>query len=178
MRKSILKTIDAVRPFVPGNQLKVMIAALRGEERGFFREAFPALEKTVCTMPVTYGQDGLGDDAVVNLHYFLGGADWWITEKDVEGGIDQAFGLVDLGHANGFEPELGYISIRELLSMPGVNVDLHWKPQTLAQVKAAKYKQPEPAPVEAAKPEPVPLAIAQVVNIKDWFADKPAGLVH
>lgn len=173
MRKSVLATIEAVRAFIPRSQYLVMKSALRGEERGFFREAFRDLEKTLESMPVTYGQDGKGDEAIVYLHYFYGGADWWVTEKDIEGGIDQAFGLVDLGHG----PELGYISIRELVGMAGVNVDLHWKPQTLAEVKAKKYGV-KPARPEPVKPEPIAYTVAQVVNGKDWFADLPAGLVH
>lgn len=168
MRKSVLATIGAVRPFIPRSQYLVMKSALRSEERGFFREAFRTLEKTIESMPVTYGQDGKGDDAVVYLHYFYGGEDWWITEKDIDGGIDQAFGLVDLGHG----PELGYISIRELVGMAGVNVDLHWKPQTLAQVKAKKYRKPEPVKAQPA------YTVAQVVNVTDWFAELPAGMVH
>lgn len=168
MRKSVLATLEAVQPFIPRSQYLAMKAALRGEERGFFREAFRELEKIIASMPVTYGQDGLGEGAVVHLHYFYGGCDWWITEKDVDGGIDQAFGLVDLGHG----PELGYISIRELVSMAGVNVDLHWEPQTLAQVKTKKYRKPEPVEATPA------YTVAQVVNGKDWFADLPAGLVH
>lgn len=166
MRKSVLASIEAVRPFIPRSQYLVMKSALRGEERGFFREAFRDLKKTIQAMPVTYSQDGPGDEAVAHLHYFYGGADWWITEKDIEGGIDQAFGLVDLGHG----PELGYISIRELVGMAGVNVDLHWTPITLRELKAKKY-----AP---AKPEPVAYTVAQVVNVKDWFADAAPEVTH
>lgn len=168
MRKSVLATIESVRPFIPRTQCLVMKSALRGEERGFFREAFRDLEKTIESMPVTYGQDGKGEEAIVYLHYFNGGADWWVTEKDIEGGIDQAFGLVDLGHG----PELGYISIRELVGMAGVNVDLYWKPKTLAQVKAQKYRKPEP--VKA----PTAYTVAQVVNVGDWFESIAPGLLN
>ena len=55
--------------------------------------------------------DGKGDDAVVYLHYFRGGMDWYITEKDMEEEQHQAFGLADLGYGG----ELGYISIQELI---------------------------------------------------------------
>lgn len=137
MRLSMLRTIEAVRPFIPSLQMRTMESGLRGEERGFFREAFRELEATIATMPVTYEQSELGNDAVVHLHYFMGGADWWITEKDKDGGTPQAFGLVDLGHG----PELGYISIDELVQSPDVNIDLHWKPITLAALKAKRYGQ-------------------------------------
>ena len=153
-----------------------MLTALRGEERGFFRDAFRALEKTISSMPVTYGQDGLGDNAVVHLHYFCGAGDWWITEKDIVGGVDQAFGLVDLGNG----PELGYISIRELLTLKAMNVDLHFEPQTLGELKAAKYGK-KPAKPAAEKPgivNPAVMDVCQVINPAKWFAEKPAGLVH
>ncbi|OGA98135.1 MAG: hypothetical protein A3E79_11815 [Burkholderiales bacterium RIFCSPHIGHO2_12_FULL_61_11] len=170
MRKKILQAIETVRPFVPVMQLKTLVDALRwGEERGWFRDKLLELAQVVETMPVTYAQDGLGDEAVVHLHYFYGGGDWWITEKDIDGGVDQAFGLVDLGHG----PELGYISIAELVSMRDMDIDLHWKPITLAQVKAEKYKVPEPV-----KPELVAYTVAQVVNVGDWFETVAPGFLN
>lgn len=135
MRKSVLKMIEQVRPFVPVVQLKCLVDGLRGEERGFFREKLCELVATIEAMPVTCAQDGLGDEAVVHLHYFLGGADWWITEKDVDGGVAQAFGLVDMGHG----PELGCIGINELVRVRGMDLDLHWKPVTLGELKARRY---------------------------------------
>ncbi len=140
MRKSILKLIESIRPFVPHAQLEVMTLGLSGEERGFFREKMREIERTIATMPVTYAQDGKGDSAVVYLHYFAGGADWWITEKDMDGGVAQAFGLVDLGGG----PELGYVSIEELTSLRTANLDLHWKPKTIAEVKSLIDQPPQP----------------------------------
>jgi hypothetical protein len=88
-------------------------------------------------MPATYGQDGKGDQAVVYLHYFIGGCDWWITERDAgspddppDTGQAQAFGLVDLGMG----PELGYISLVEVLTA-GAELDFHWQPKTLAEIQ-------------------------------------------
>lgn len=48
-----------------------------------------------------------------------------VTEMDVEGHL-QAFGLVC-----GFETELGYVDIPELLET-GVEFDLRWSPRPLA----------------------------------------------
>lgn len=172
MRKSILKTIEVVRPFVPRVQLMCIADGLRGEERAFFREKLRELAATIEGMPVTYAQSELGDEAVVHLHYFIGGADWWITEKDVDGGVAQAFGLVDMGHG----PELGYIGIDELVRVRGMDLDLHWTPQTLAQVKAKRYgKKPEPKPA----PAPVEYTVASVLRPGDFLADAPAsGVFH
>lgn len=169
MRKSIVRALETVKPFVPRVQFLCLVDGLRGEERTFFREKLRYLEMTINTMPVTYQQSELGEQAVVHLHYFVGGCDWWITEKDMEGGTQQAFGLVDLGHG----AELGYISIDELVSVRGMDVDLHWEPKTLAQVKAERAGA-------AAEPEPIEPAytVAQVVNPHAWFADAPMGMVH
>lgn len=167
MRKKILQAIETVRPFVPVMQLKTIVDNLKwSEERGWFRDKLLELVQVVEAMPVTYAQDGLGDDAVVHLHYFYGGGDWWFTEKDVDGGVDQAFGMVDLGHG----PELGYISIAELVRLKVMDLDLHWVPKTLREVKASRYG--------VKKPEPKAVTVAQVVDVQSWFADKAPGLVH
>lgn len=173
MRKSILRTIEAVRPFIPRLQLMTMADGLRTEERAFFREKFRELESTIAAIPVTYEQSELGDAALVHLHYFAGGADWWITEKDVEGGTQQAFGLVDLGHG----PELGYISIDELVTLRSMNIDLHWKPCTLAALKEGKYgARPEPKPAPVA--EPARFSVEMIVSPAECLANAPANGVY
>lgn len=119
------------KKFIPAQQLKAIKSLIMGEEGAFFREAVGNLTRTVNSMPVTYEQDGKGDDAVAYLHYFSNGWDYYITEADMDGGIDQAFGWVD----SGANPEYGYISIRELCSCSGIEVDLHWTPTTIADIK-------------------------------------------
>jgi hypothetical protein len=62
--------------------------------------------------------------ALARLHYFIGGCDWWIVEKDADpdhAGQVQAFGVADLGMG----AELGYISIPELLEN-GAELDLYF----------------------------------------------------
>ena len=88
----------------------------------------------VTRMPKTYETDGAGDNAMAYLHYFSSNCDWFITEKDEDSdgeGQIQAFGLADLGYGG----ELGYISIAELIAL-NVELDLHFTPSTLAQIKA------------------------------------------
>ena len=130
-----------IAKFVSKNQiLALVMGAVDGEETDFFIEKGLEVAKTLKTMPKTYEQDGLGDKSIVHLHYFLGNADWYITEKDMGECPDskevseqlQAFGLADLGMGY---PELGYISIEELKSV-GAELDLYWTPKTLAEVKA------------------------------------------
>ncbi len=127
-------------------QNKAVIAGLMGEEWQFFADKMKELAGVIATMPKTYDQDGKGDDAVAHLHYFRGAGDWYITEKDMEGhGTEQAFGLADLYGDGG---ELGYISIIELAEA-GVELDFHFKPKTIGQIRggasgASEEQQQEP----------------------------------
>ena len=59
---------------------------------------------------------------------------WYITEWEAETGL--CFGLVE-----GFEVELGYFELTELSevtvfgSVPAVERDLYWEPQTLGEIR-------------------------------------------
>jgi hypothetical protein len=128
-------------------QNKAVIAGLMGDEWQFFADKMKELAGVIATMPKTYDQDGRGDEAVAHLHYFRGSADWYITEKDMEGhGTEQAFGLADLYGDGG---ELGYISIIELAEA-GVELDFHFNPKTIGQIRggasAAAEEQPQGTP--------------------------------
>ena len=134
----VVAAIPTLRQFIGRSQLSALGDACRGEERQWFKNRLVTLADQIANMPQTYAQDGLGDAAVAHLHYFKGGGDWYILERDSDpanesGGHDgqiQAFGLADLGYGS----ELGYISIAELIAA-GVELDLHFTPQTLAQLK-------------------------------------------
>lgn len=118
-----------IREFISPSQLSVMGTNCRGEEGEWFKAKLVELAETINTMPHTYQQDGKGDEAIAYLHYFRGVADWYITEKDMDGGVLQAFGLAHIQ-----ETELGYISIAELVKY-GAELDLHFTPKTLAEIK-------------------------------------------
>ena len=107
---AILKTL------IGPAQRAALWAALEGEERGHFADIVARLVATWQAMPATYATESQCRAAIAHLHYFLGGADWWIIEKDSAPDSDgqiQAFGIADLGMG----PELGYISIPELLEV-------------------------------------------------------------
>jgi hypothetical protein len=131
--RDVSQAVAIIRPYLSAAQLSVMGEACRGEEGDWFRQRLIDLQREIERMPATYAQDGKGDNAIAALHYFNAGSDWYILEKDVDGGIQQAFGYAIL---NGdFEnAELGYISIAELVAH-GVELDLHFKPRTLAAIK-------------------------------------------
>ena len=116
--------------FIGRNQAAVLGDLLRGEERLAIAEQILSVWETIKTMPVSYEMDGKEQkDVTVQLHYFLGGMDVWVTEKDFGEAREwtpvtpqlQAFGLIDL---NG-EPEMGYVSLQEVTEA-GMELDLHW----------------------------------------------------
>ena len=122
--------LRALAPFLCNGQFAVM------SESAEFDALIAAAATTIAAMPVTYEQDGKGDEATVFLHYFNAGSDWYITEKDADGGVDQAFGFAIL-NGDTENAELCYISIRELVAN-GVELDLHFSPASLGSIKSAK----------------------------------------
>jgi len=129
--KLALPQIKILQQFVSPSQLGALGAGCRTEEKDFFFDKIEELSKQFTTMHKTYEQDGKGDDAIVHLHYFSSNADWYITEKDMEDEQHQAFGYCDLGMGC---PELGYVSLIELAEC-NIELDLHWTPKTLREVK-------------------------------------------
>jgi len=87
--------------------------------------------------PKLYTQEDKGDEAMVHVKLFdpCGSWTWFITEFSEtapDGYKNLAFGLV-----NGDDAELGYIDLGELSTVKGrmgigIEIDMHFKPQTLA----------------------------------------------
>jgi hypothetical protein len=129
--------------FVPREQGKALLEICRTKEgREEMAEPLTRLVATIAAMPKTYQQENLGEEAVIHLHYFTGGCDWWITERDIDDdgeGQVQAFGYADLGDPQ--NSELGYISIKELCAERTMNVDLYWAPITLRELKAKRERR-------------------------------------
>ena len=87
-----------LQDFITEAELKTIWRNCRGEEGEYFIEKLRHYSQLIHDMPVTYEQDGMGNKAIAYLHYFNGGMDWYITEKDKgDGSKDtrqhQAFGL-------------------------------------------------------------------------------------
>jgi hypothetical protein len=130
------RALGRLHDFLGAGQRAVIVAGLRGEERAAFAEIVRDLCARLDAAPTTYETDGQGYAATAFLHYFLGGCDWWIVELDRGADGDtpadfqrQAFGISSLG----FEPEMGYISISELLAM-GAELDLYYTPRTVRDI--------------------------------------------
>ena len=125
------QAIKILKPFMCQSQISAIGSACYGKEKQFFFNKLVEMADLIASMPETYGQDGV-KDPVAYLHYFLGGSDFYITEKDNNfdgAGQVQAFGLANLGYGG----ELGYISISELIAN-NIELDLYFEPTTLTNL--------------------------------------------
>lgn len=156
-----------LRGFIGHAQRNAIQQALTGEEREFFLDKLATLGEQIRTMAQTYDQDGKGDRATAYLHYFRGGCDWYITEKDRAGEQLQAFGQADLGYG----PELGYISLVELLAC-GAELDLHFTPCTLADL--AKEREARAAGFGCAAAMADPGFMGRLMAHSEAFAEELA----
>jgi hypothetical protein len=128
-----LTRIRDLADFVPESQLRTIWHNIRhSEEAAYFVQLINTLHETIRTMPESYATDGQ-PDPTASLHYFTGGSDWYIIEKDTNAdgeGQRQAFGLADIFGDGG---ELGYIDIASLKTL--AEIDLHFKPQLLSKLR-------------------------------------------
>jgi len=124
--------LDTLKLLTTPQQFEVITDAMLGEEGDHFIELIDRIHAMWQAMPKTYETDGQGCAALSQLHYFTGGCDWWIVEKDSDpdhAGQVQAFGIADLGMG----AELGYISIPELLEN-GAELDLYFTPKRIGEL--------------------------------------------
>jgi len=128
-------TAQTLAPFIGPRQMRVLTELLKGEERQHFDQTLRSWALLIQTMPKTGETDSEGHEAVAQLHYFVGGADWYITERDMGDGSGdatqhQAFGYANLGDDDC--AEFGYISLPELFTV-NAELDLYWEPKPLSQ---------------------------------------------
>ena len=129
--------------FMPYQQRFVLRDLLNGEEGEFFVGKVLEIAKQIRNTPKTYETDaGDTNSRKVMLHYFKGGVDAWIVERDVGETPDgdglgpqyQAYGKITL-FGDGWEgAEWGYISIQELIEN-GVELDLYWDEKTVGEMQ-------------------------------------------
>lgn len=123
-----------IKHLLSKGQCECIADCLRGEEWEWFSGIVAEVKVRFETMSKIGEQDGIGDEAIVLMHYFVGGCDWLITERDTSLEQHQAFGWACLGDP--WTAELGYISIAEI-TQHGAELDLHWRPVTLTEAKAS-----------------------------------------
>lgn len=169
LRLLAAQAVMTVRPFLSRQQLAVLAQACRGEEALHFLRRLVDLAEQIRAVPKTGDQEGLGDQSTVHLHYFLSSCDWFVVEKDAFGeGVDMAFGYTVL-NGNELDAELGYVSISEIVHC-GAELDLHFKPRSLAEVKAERANANH---AEIFNPNPWVLVANPGEDHEDIIADFP-----
>ncbi len=134
---SALAALISIKSFIgPAQSAFVKHLIQSSEERDFFIDKILELQRIISTMPGTYQQDGLGDNAIVHLRYFTPRSYFLITEKEIGAEEDdpsdfqkQAYGYACV---NG-EHDMGYISLPEILAA-GAEIDFHFTPSTIGRL--------------------------------------------
>lgn len=130
--KQAIEHVKTLKDFMSPAQLNTMGHGCRSEEKEFFFDKLEEMANRVNEMPKTYDtEDTAKNDKVIHLHYFRGGADHYIIEKDMVADEPQyqAFGYSNIGMGLN---RGGYISIEELKEY-GFELDLHWTPCTVGE---------------------------------------------
>lgn len=146
---------EAVQRIMPKSQQKVV----RNSDE--FGEVLTRLDAVAAKLPgvgftgdskngllAKLKKDNAGDAALIDvmkrnsgllstvwLHYFSGGSDWYITEMDRPGIEDQQFYGYAVLNNDWLMAEWGYMSIEELTTTRGVELDFHWKPRTMLEIR-------------------------------------------
>jgi hypothetical protein len=77
-------------------------------------------------LPAYGSQDGKGEGAICQVHFFYGGYDFWASEFDPQDGIFFGVGRIT-------DREMGDVSATELMSVGRIERDLYWTPKPLAK---------------------------------------------
>lgn len=173
-----MRALKKLTGFIGKSQAATVRSALREEEGQWFMEKMEELANLIEGMPVTYGQDGKGDDAICYLHYFGPNYDLWITEKDMEKSENpaeaqwQAHGYTHWAQ-NGAHVSMGYICLPEILAA-GAELDFHFKPRPVREVKRKLgIEVKEPAAADCLK---APGSDSDAANSGD--SRKPLGCLN
>lgn len=118
------------KQFIPSSQYSII------KTNPEFEDARVRINELVANCPKTYETEDLKtNNKIAQLHYFRGGSDWYIIEKDSEVEQTQAFGYVvlngDLENA-----EFGYINIEEVKKY--AELDLYWTPTKIGVIRGEK----------------------------------------
>ena len=113
--------------FIPSNQYSII------KTNPEFEDARIRINELVANCPKTYETEDIStNNKIAQLHYFRGGSDWYIIEKDSELEQTQAFGYVIL-NGDTENAEFGYINIEEVKKY--AEIDLYWTPITLGKIR-------------------------------------------
>jgi len=111
-----------VKKFMPEIEYKTMVSNKQNDD-------FVKIYNQIKSTPKMREQENKGDEAIVYLHYFKGGSDFYLTELDTE--TLQGFGI---GALSGNYPEMTYIDVNELVENV-FELDLYFTPTKLSVIK-------------------------------------------
>jgi type I restriction-modification system DNA methylase subunit len=165
---------DELKVWIPDMQLKSMI----GNDELW--EVIDRLTQIVNKMPSTYQTENTPEnDKIVYLHYFYGGHDWYIIEKDkgsdkdpdhLKGKQLQTFGYAILNQDYEMG-EWGYISIEELNQAKWVELDFWFKPVKFGELKK-KWQQSEQEEEQAPQREKIVPRPGTFLYGANWALDE------
>lgn len=132
--KEFNENLRKIQHFISVEQVQALQDIFKGEEGLYAQDIVKTLSGIIENMPVSYETEETDTpDKVIHLHYFSGGSDWYIIEKDkgspddtIQGIQQQAFGYAIL-NGDTINAEWGYINIFELIEN-NVELDFHWTP--------------------------------------------------
>ena len=135
LKKSAEQAFSHLRPYLFAGQLAALEQLSKGEEGEYFLRLVVDLAARVRSIPALDQGPEVTNDSAVMLHYFFQGSDWYIFELQhiAEEDVVLGFGWAILG-GDYQMAELGCIGVSELLAC-GVELDLHFAPRTLGQVR-------------------------------------------
>ena len=157
--KAVMKKLREIRHFMPHDQDRVLKShLLQCDERKAYYQIIENLHRTIAEMPHSYQTEGQGDDAVIHLHYFTPSWDFYITEKDMGDSDDEIPGAQwqAYGYRRMNSEKFGYICIEEMLPHELTQLDFHWTPKTIGEIKGR-----EKPPVDLPPENPVVILEAQ-----------------
>jgi hypothetical protein len=129
------QALSYLRPYLFAGQLAALEQLSRGEEGEYFLKLVVDLAARIRSVPAIDQGPEVTNDSPVVLHYVFQGSDWYVFELQhvPEDDVVLGFGWAILG-GDYQMAELGCISVSELLTC-GVELDLHFAPKTLGQVR-------------------------------------------
>lgn len=126
--KEVLKTMME-QHLMPTGEAICLMQNLKGEEKEGIAELILNVYKQVRETPKLYGQENI-KDPIVHFKYFRGSWTWFVTEFT---NIHDAFGFVTSDMCP--EGELGYLDLQDITQNGKAELDLHWTPKPLSEVK-------------------------------------------
>jgi hypothetical protein len=161
--------MGARKEFVPKQQVAYLMELEEdgGADPMEARDMLVNIVKAYQDIPNLYEQDGKGYNAVVYLHYFVGGTDWYITEWDR---ANEFYGFVVLNGdwqmaEFGYFPK-EYLIDNDLSPLNKPELDFYWKYKTINEILEKEYPQGVKPPIERyeAKKEMVEPTLIKI----DW----------